>query len=321
MKLRRFRRLALLLAAVFCISAVSAAADSGKYVDEDGYTWDYDSGVLYDPSGSAVGEISNADNQALESEGGYTLNADGSLEVENGALGTPNSTGTSSPGLTQEEWEARMNKAIRANGEVTDTFYTDMQGKIHLVDVVYMGLGRSCVRLDGEEVLVPTFSLSWDTNAPKDKVLAVVSTTKQGHVTMRAKSSAKAFVMTQCQRCKVLRVLATGKNWTFVDDGGMRGYVLTSGLTFYANEPRAYTSGVISYKGNTASRNKIHLRDTNTSGSSQLEELPCGTPLTIFYRDDKWCEIDAGGWHCYILSEFVTHELPVFTAAGQIGAI
>ncbi len=328
------RLTSLLLLLVFsvtaCAFAYSVDPSTGLYVDESGSVvaelWDEQAGI-YIVQGVAY-PIQDTDDPEYTGEDTGTTGTgttetgtkteDGGLTLESGTGGTgETSTTTSGGGLTQEEWEARMENAIQANGSTTDTIYTDPFGEIYPVEVVYIGLGRSEIILNGENLLVPTCYLSWETDAPEDQQLAVVSTSKQSYLTMRAKKSQKAFVMAHCEKCRVLRVISTGKNWTLVDDQGMRGYVLTSGLTFYANTPRKYETGLITYKGRANSNNTVHVRSLSKTSSRQIAEFSCGTPLTIFAQDDKWYEVDVGGWHCYIMSQFVTVDEPKVSAANQ----
>ncbi len=301
------------------------------YVDEYNYTTGVVTTTVTDANGNVevytntIEEVSDNTGTTTNSSPGTTSsdtvkNPDGSITVvskdqtdaDYSNVDTSNnnisSDDSSSGGLTQEEWEARMAKAISANGSVTETVYRDANGNIWPVQVEYMGLGRSSVIVNGERCLVPTSSLTWVTNAPDNKLLAVVSTEKQSYVTMRAKKSQKSFVMNHCEKCQVMRVISTGKTWTMVDCNGMRGYVLTSGLTFYDNDPKEYVTGVVTFRGKTTSRNTIHIRSGITGSARQLQEFSCGTPLTIFSKNEKWCEVDVGGWHAYIKSEFVTMD-------------
>ncbi len=311
------------------------------YVDEFNYTTNQATTTVTDAKGNvesytySIESVSDNTNtntttgSSPSSTSNETVkNADGSITVvskdqtdaDYSNVDTSNSNTTSedsssSGGLTQEEWEARMAKAISANGSLTETVYRDANGNIWPVQVEYMGLGRSSVIVNGEKCLVPTSSLTWVTDAPDNKLLAVVTTEKQSYVTMRAKKSQKSFVMNHCEKCQVMRVISTGKTWTMVDCNGMRGYVLTSGLTFYDNAPKEYVAGVVTFRGKTTSRNMIHIRSGTTGSSRQLQEFSCGTPLTIFSRSDKWCEVDVGGWHAYIKSEFVTMDEGAVLAA------
>jgi len=285
---------------------------SGLYVDESGKIiaelWDEEGG-LYIHEGVAV-PIQSSDDPVQGEDGMIVGSEDYVPPVET-------EPEPESPHLTQAEWEARMAKAIRTNGPISKTYLMDEQNQLVEVEIEYLGLGRSAVVRNGKTELVPTSSLRWESQAPEDKRLAVVSTTKQTYATMRAKKSQKAFVMDHCEKCSVLKVASTGKTWTMVEYNGMRGYVLTSTLTFYDNNPKEFTTGLISFRGKLNSNNTVHVRTTNKSSARQLAEFACGTPLTIFSLDDKWCEVDVGGWHCYIMSEFVTLEGPPPVTASQ----
>ena len=316
-----------------CALTYSLDPATGLYVDENGNPiseyWDEGAGI-YIVDGVAY-PISNTDGSASSSSSAAetTQNADGGMTLissdqtgafdSNAAAAQQEEEGseTGSAGMTPEEWKARMEKAMKANGISTGTVYVNEDGSVNPVEVTYVGLGRSEVILNGESVMVPTSSLVWDTEAPPEKRLAVVTTARQSYITMRAKMSKKAFVMEHCEKCRVVRVISTGNTWTMVDDNGLRGYVLTSGLTFYPNETREYRTGVITFRGKTTSRNTVHVRSANKNTSRQLAEFACGTPLTIFEHDENWCEVDVGGWHCYIKSEFVTFDEAAVSAANS----
>lgn len=280
------------------------------------------SGSSYTPpaasSSSGGAMVVNSSDGDTDPTAGLQHNADGSVTVESGQIQIADpSDGSSGQHLTQEEWAARWAKYTAANGSTTGTVYMDENGNVFPAEIVTMGLGRSTITVDGREMIVPTSSLKWDTEAPDDKVLAVVTPEKQSYLTIRAKKSQKSFVLGHSDKCRVLRVIGTGKTWTFVDDNGIRGYVMTSGLTFYDNSPREYAAGIITVKGKTPSGNTVHVRSINKNNSRQIAEYPVGTPVTVFAQDDKWSEIDVEGWHCYILSEFVTLEEPLPAIAAE----
>ena len=259
-------------------------------------------------SGSGGMTVTSSDGSSSGLPEGAILNPDGSVTIESGSIQIDDGSTEGSGHLTQAEWAARMTKARARLGLTTGIAYVDEKGNAASVVINSLGLGRSTVTLDGEKVLVPTSSLVWDTNAPEEQKLAVVSTTKQTYATLRAKKSQKAFVMGHCDKCTVLLVIETGKTWTMVDNNGLRGYVLTSTLTFYDNQPKQYTPGMITVKGKTTKGNTVHVRSSNKNSSRQIAEYPVGTKVTVFSQDDKWSEIDVEGFHCYILSEFVTLE-------------
>ena len=327
---RRLIALILLAAMLGCATSALAYTKNaqGLYVDESGIViadyWDDAAGIyIVDGVGYAIentdGGASSSSSSSPSSSGGAAnlpKNADGSVTVESGQIQIEDPTESTGSGhLTQEEWAARWAKYTAKNGTTTGTVYMKDDGSVVPAEIQYLGLGRSTIVVDKEKMLVPTSSLKWDTEAPEDKLLAVVSTTKQSYVTMRAKKSKKAFVMGHCEKGKVLRVINTGKTWTFVDDEGVRGYVLTSGLTFYNNQPRQWAPGIITVNGKTPRGNYVHFRTSaSNKGKQSAVEYPVGTPITVFNQEGDWSEIDLAGYHCYMLSKFVTLQEPLVKA-------
>ena len=270
--------------------------------------------VVTDTSGiTSVGTVST-EGTSSGTTSGVTYNQDGSITVESGALGTDKEEGSeeSSGGgsLTQEEWEARMAKAQNRNGLTTETWLLGPEKDPVPVTVEYMGLARSMVNINGTSTLVNTCDLIWYTEAPEDKVLAVIDANRVGYANLREKTSQKSFIMDHCITNKVVRVLSTGKTWSMVDYDGMRGYVLTAALEFHPLSMRGYSTGKISINGRTKGKSPINIRANPKNGSRILGGYVVGTPLTIFSIGEKWCEVDVEGWHCYILTEYVTLDNP-----------
>ena len=281
---------------------------------------DYSSGTTAPTSSSDGGmTVTSSDGSQNSLPEGAVINLDGSLTIESGTLGTGEPDSQSSGHLTEEEWAARLAKARAKLGVTTGIAYVDDNGVSHPAEIETLGLGRSTVLVDGTRMLVPTSMLVWDTEASEDKRLAVVSTGKLTYATLRAKKSRKAFVMGHCEKCRVLLVIKTGKTWTMVDDHGVRGYVLTSTLSFYDNKPKQYASGMITIKGRAVSDATVHVRSSRQNTARQIAEFPVGTLVTVFSQEGKWSEIDVGGWHCYILSEFLTLQEPLLSAGAETG--
>ncbi len=274
--------------------------ESQTYVDDAGNPvkdyWDEDLGIYIDEDGHGH-PIEDSDE-----EGG-----DSGITVESEQYGTGEEE-PDSPGLTQEEWEARMQAALNRNGGITMTYYLGPEKDPVPVTVIYIGLARSKIQLRGRELLVNTCDLIWDTEAGEDQALAVINANRVGYANLRAKTSQKSFVMDHCLTNRVVRVISIGKTWSKVDYNGMRGYVLTGALTFYPRAMRTYECGLVSRKGKTSGKNTINVRANPTNGSRILADYALGTPLTIFNYGEKWCEVDIEGWHCFILTEYVTLE-------------
>ena len=136
-------------------------------------------------------------------------------------------------------------------------------------------------------------------------MIAVVK--QNGYAKLHSKKDSKSLVMDKIPTGQILRVLATGKRWTFVDYKGLRGYVATNYLTFYANEKKEYQSGVIATRaGKTKGTITVHVR--NKPNGKQQEEYTIGTPVTVLAIDGDWAQVEVEGHSCYLKKEFIVFE-------------
>ncbi len=293
---------------------VSALASGVEY-DEDGGVWDYNKGTYTTKEGQTVSIIDEdaATKTVRNADGSMTIitnekdiiqNPDGSIVLESGQVMTVK-TEADRAAEHEKGWAAGMAKAASVNGAYTPTFYTDAEGNELEVPVAYMGLGRSMITLNGEKVLVDTSSLRWETEAPENKVIAVVK--QNGYAKLHSKKDSKSLVMDKVPTGQILRVINTGKRWTFVDYKGLRGYVATNYLTFYANEKKEYQSGVIATRaGKTKGTITVHVR--NKPNGKQQEEYTIGTPVTVLAIDGDWAQVEVEGHSCYLKKEFIVFE-------------
>ena len=294
---------------------VSALANSGVEYDSDGGVWDYNKGTYTTSDGKTVSiidedaetkTIRNADGSMtiITNEKDIIQNPDGSITLQDGQIRIV-TTPEDKTAEHEKGWYAGMAKAAAANGAYTPTFYTDAEGNETEVPVSYIGRGRSMITLNNEKVLVATTSLHWETTAPENKVIAVVK--QNGYAKLHSKMDSKSLVMDKVPTGQILRVLGTGKKWTFVDYKGIRGYVATSYLTFYANEAQEYQTGVIATRaGKTKGTITVHVR--NKPNGKQQEEYTIGTPVTILGIEGDWAQIEVEGHSCYIKKEFIVFD-------------
>ena len=328
------------LCACLCLFLCSACA-SGVEEDEDGGVWDFNNNTYTDPYGN-VHEITpegvqeddsgnNGGNGTVENpDGSITVitpdqdsnvqqNPDGSIEVGSGQIqGPEDSNDAPRAPLTGAEWQAVLNSNAARNGSETPTVWTDpATGTSCAVEVVYMGIGRSLVKLGGQKVFVNTVDLKWETTAPEDKVLAVISAPKGGYAWMRKQPNTKKTNPKLCQARTdaVVRVISTGKHWTLVhyDPENIRAYVQTGSLEFFANDHTDFEGGYMTYKGRTSGKVTVSVRSRD-KGCRNLGDYNIGTPVTVFDILDNWVEVDACGFHARIKTEFVTLAKDLYTA-------
>ena len=288
------------------------------YIDGDAITSASETVTL--PSGKTVrvGEALVRSRQALnhwlDIEYGETLDG-GTYTDENGnvhELGNEAAGGLEAEFSGDAIYYKSMNNAFIKNGGYTPTVYRDENGVETPVDVVYMGLSRSMVTINGEKQLVETWRLSWETKAPEDKVLAVVHSPKNSaDVKFHEKKSTKSTNLNKVMTNRVVRVIEYDKNWTLVDidDPEMpRGYISTSYLEFLPNIPMPYRSAKVSAAGKTKGNDTVWIRADDKDNSRHLVEFKLGTPLTVYAQNDKWAEVDVGGYHAFILARHVTMD-------------
>ena len=321
-----------LLCALLCFACACATAenytvedDGSKWYDDGRIEWpdgsvtysvDHDQGQSYDDddsgSSSGSGTVKNDDGSMTVVTGeedqlaGATKNEDGSIEIESGTGGVDIDEGPTRAPLEGEEWQAALDSVAARNGKDTPTIWRDPEtGTDYSADVVYMGIGRSMVAVNGEKKLVNTVDLRWPTEAPEDQVLAVV-TSRYAWMYKSPSSKITVLKFKQVYRDSVVRVLATGKNWTFIDHEGDRAYVKTSTLEFYANDHTDIEGGYLSLNGKIKGKGIVQVRDPDTM--SILGSYQPGTPVTVFDILDDFAEIDVGGWHCVVNITCLTLE-------------
>ena len=221
------------------------------------------------------------------------------------------SSGTDEGGTSSDTNSGSWKAVVEASGLSAPVTLVGEAGEEQPVTVKTLGLVTSLVTLDGEEVAVDTADLRWETKVDADKMLAIINAPRTGKATLHAKSSSKSAVLGKCDTNRVVLVLASGKNYTKISYDNTVGYVLTSALKFYPvggveEDEEPPKPGWVSFRGKLNSKNTINIRMNGKNGSRILTDFIAGTPLWVFSQDDRWTEIDVGGYHGYILNEYVT---------------
>ena len=264
--------------------------------------------------GEALVRSRQALNLWLDMEYGETLDSQ-TYTDENGnthEIGNEAAAGAEEDFAGDAKWNRAMSLAYAHNGSTQTYYKNDDDGSEIPVTILYLGLARSRVILDGEKQMVETWRLSWDTEAPEDKVLAVVAPNDAAEVRMLAKDSAKSTVLTRVPTNRVVQVIKVGKNWTLVDindNETPRGYIATDVLDFYPQMQLTYRSAVLSAAGRTKGSDPVWIRAEASGNARRIIQFDLGEPLTVYCVNDQgWCEVDVHGYHAFILDDFVTYE-------------
>ncbi len=214
-------------------------------------------------------------------------------------------------------WARAVSSAFVRNGADVRTVCRDDDGNETEVQVRYLGMMRSGILVNGEEQLVDTCRLAWESEAPESQMLAMVRS-ELSNVRFLEKPSGK--IMCRVHGGLMVQVLKVGAHYTLVDinqDGMPLGYILNDSLEFYPNAPISYQTGKVSVRGKITGRfDPIAVYAEDRNGARVVGRFNVGYPLTVYARNDKWSEVDAGGYHGYILNQYITMDGEV-TAAEQ----
>ena len=197
-----------------------------------------------------------------------------------------------------------------AKSESFDIYLMMGDGSMELVDVVAVGSVNSVVKLYGETMTVNTCLLSYEIGEVEDEQrFAMVNAPKNGYATLHASANAKSAVVERIMTNRVALVLDVGKKYTRVWVDGMVGYLQTTSLTFLAGYRENTYLAKMSFNGKTKSRNTINIHMNGKSKSRILDDVICGTPMTVFTTtEDGWTEVETPGSHARLLSKYVTYD-------------
>lgn len=194
--------------------------------------------------------------------------------------------------------------------EEMDFYLTQDDGSMEYAEMVSAGTVYSQVIVNGEKKSVETCRLMYNIDeVPDEKRFAIVNAQKNGYATMFYKASGKSDVVGRFMTNRICLVLNVGDNFSKVWVDGSCGYIKNGSLIFMDGRGEQITTAQVSFNGKTKSANRINIHMNGKSKSRILADLPCGAEMTVFSTtEDGWTEIEAGGWHAWILSKYVTYE-------------
>ena len=259
--------------------------------------------------GEALVRSRTALNLWLEMEYGESLDGGTYKDAEGNEHEIGNESALQDEGIINGDavWAQAVGAAYAKNGASVRTVYTDDEGNETEVDVRYMGLARSMVVMNGEERLVDTWRLSWETSASAEKVLAMVrSDISQAKILERP----SGISMNRVKGGRVVQVLRIGKHYTLVDINDPEtplGYIATGSLDFYPNIPMNYLTGTVTIKGKVNVKyDPVVVYAEDRTGAAAIDKVRTGFPVTVYAQNDTWSEVDVDGYHGYILNKYVT---------------
>lgn len=158
------------------------------------------------------------------------------------------------------------------------------------VELVLPGVVNSTVRLEGEELTVPTASLTWDAGEAEHP-LARIYAPKKGVASVYARDDGKGGVIKKFKTGSIVLVLAESGKYTKVYAEGTVGFVITSALEFCdpVEDVREVT---------VARRAYLHL--VARESGHRLAELPEGTVVYLMEEKKGWAKVEYQGFVGYV---------------------
>ncbi len=183
------------------------------------------------------------------------------------------------------------------------------------VTMVELGLARSRVLYNDQEITVATDSLFWETNAAENERLGIIYAPKSGKVSLRKTAKTGSMILEKVVIGTIVRVFDIQSKTTGVYVGDKAGYVLNSALKLL--EPvSTYTTGHLTYKGSLTNTHRINFYSQAKESSKKIKGVRAGAAVTILSEKGTWVELDLDGYHGYILSKFVTPDETVEPLTG-----
>lgn len=158
------------------------------------------------------------------------------------------------------------------------------------VELVLPGVVNSTVRLEGEELTVPTASLTWDAGEAEHP-LARIYAPKKGVASVYARDDGKGGVIKKFKTGSIVLVLAESGKYTKVYAEGTVGFVITSALEFCDPVEDAREATV-------ARRAYLHL--VARESGHRLAELPEGTVVYLMEEKKGWAKVEYQGFVGYV---------------------
>ncbi len=176
------------------------------------------------------------------------------------------------------------------------------------ISVVTLGVSESVVRLEGQEITVPTRALTFAEGVEGKHRIAAIYAPRTGRCILRAKASEKAKELDKCPAGRIVPVLEYGKTWTKIRYEGQIGYVKTSVLTFLGDKESPIGVGVTSYQGKATGGAKVPLRNGKTSDAEIILNIRTATEVSVLSFDGKWYELEHDGWYGFLYKTYFTYE-------------
>lgn len=170
--------------------------------------------------------------------------------------------------------------------------------------IVKMGINETVVKLQDNEITVPTRQLTFGEDVDAKHRIGVVYAPRSGEATIRTEEGSQAAVSEKGKTgCLVAVLQYDGGTYTKIRYNGEEGYIRTDCLIFFSGEEAAIGTGTIHIKGATDGDKTVTMRASQSTAQAKVTTLPTGTVVTVFEKDDDWYAIEYDGWYGYIQAQ------------------
>lgn len=177
------------------------------------------------------------------------------------------------------------------------------------VRLVQLGVHESVVKLQGEEITVPTRFLTFGENKDDARRIGVVHAPRTGEASMREAEGSKAAVTEKAKTGRIAAVLQyDGGTYTKILYDGEEGYIRTDCLIFHSGEEAPIGTGTLHVKGATDGAKTVTIRSTASTSQAKVTTLPTGTVVKVYGRDDGWYTVEYDGWFGYVQEQYLNMD-------------
>ena len=138
---------------------------------------------------------------------------------------------------------------------------------------------------------------------------AYIYAPKTGKASLRGGPSDDYIALESCPAGMVVQLLAgDAPGFVRVDTGSAKGYVRAGCLRSLDENGPMLGVGVLICDGDAAGGAAVNIRNDADKGSVRIAQWPTGTRVSVYGRNDRWCEIEARGMHGFVQTEYLSLE-------------
>lgn len=193
-------------------------------------------------------------------------------------------------GLTGEKDENGEIVIVKEEPLTPPTITLKQEGAETEVELVLPGVVNSTVRLNGEEIAVPTIDLSWETDGA-EHALARIYAPRNDVASVYARDDGRGGVIKKFKTGSIVLVLGQSGKYTKVYGEETVGFVITSALEFC--DPCEDAKTVTLAK-------RAYLRLVARDSGHRLAEIPEGTVVHQIGEAKQWAQVEYQGFVGYV---------------------